>query len=110
MSCRLPGKHDKYGGKKRKRHASELNWTKKSIFWELPYWKSLSLRHNLDVMHIEKNVCDSLLGTILDIDGKSKDTDKARIDLQNMGVRKFCDFCDKARIDLPTTVKSFVIF
>jgi len=88
VSFRLPGKHDKYGGKKRKRHASELNWTKKSIFWELPYWKSLSLRHNLDVMHIEKNVCDSLLGTILDIDGKSKDTDKARIDLQNMGVRK----------------------
>ena len=39
-------------------------------------------------MHIEKNVCDSLLGRILNIDGKSKDTDKARIDLQNMGVCK----------------------
>ncbi|XP_024028689.1 uncharacterized protein LOC112093778 [Morus notabilis] len=88
VSLRLPGKHEKYGGKKRKRHASELNWTKKSIFWELRYWKSLSLRHNLDVLHIEKNVCDSLLGTILDIDKKSKDTDKARIDLQHMGVLK----------------------
>ena len=78
---RLPGKHEKYSGKKRKRHLTELNSIKKSIFWELPYWSLLSLRHNLDVMHIEKNVCDSLLDTILDIDGKSKDTYKARIDL-----------------------------
>ncbi|XP_060210859.1 uncharacterized protein LOC132637848 [Lycium barbarum] len=30
------------------------NWTKQSIFWELPYWKDNLLRHNLDVMHIEK--------------------------------------------------------
>ncbi|CAM8890367.1 unnamed protein product [Rhodiola kirilowii] len=31
------------------------NWMKKSIFWELPYWVDIKLRHNLDVMHIEKN-------------------------------------------------------
>ena len=65
-----------------------LNWTKKSIFYELPYWSLLSLCHNLDVMHIEKNICDSLLGTILDIDNEINDTDKARIDLQNMGIHK----------------------
>ncbi|XP_039145579.1 uncharacterized protein LOC120282799 [Dioscorea cayenensis subsp. rotundata] len=29
-------------------------WKKKSIFFTLPYWKHLLLRHNLDVMHIEK--------------------------------------------------------
>ena len=28
------------------------NWHKQSILWELPYWKNLMLRHNLDVMHI----------------------------------------------------------
>ena len=44
----------------------------------------MSLHHNLD----EKNVCDSFLGTILNIVSKSKDIDKARIDLQNMGVCK----------------------
>ena len=38
-------------------------------------------------MHIEKNVCDSLLGTVLNIDGKSKDTDKARLDLMDLGIR-----------------------
>ena len=48
----------------------------------------MSLRHNLDVMHIEKNICDSFLGTILSINDKSKDTDKARIDLQDIGVCK----------------------
>ena len=30
------------------------NWVKKSIFWELPYWHTNLIRHNLDVMHIEK--------------------------------------------------------
>ena len=32
------------------------NWTKRSIFWDLPYWKHNLLRHNLDVMHIEKKL------------------------------------------------------
>ena len=65
--------------KKRKRSATDLNWTKKSIFLELPYWKTLKLCHNLDVMHIEKNVCDNVVGTLMDIDGKTKDSWKARI-------------------------------
>ena len=57
---------------KRKREHVELehNWKKKSIFFQLPYWKTLILRHNLDVMHIEKNICDSIVGTLLSIDGK----------------------------------------
>lgn len=64
-----------------------LNWKKRSIFFDLPYWKFLLLRHNLDVMHIEKNVCDSIIGTLLGIDGKSKDGLKARQDLELMGIR-----------------------
>ena len=39
-------------------------------------------------MHIEKNICDNLLGTLLSIDGKNKDTDKASIDLEKLGIRK----------------------
>ena len=38
-------------------------------------------------MHIEKNTCDNILGTLLDIEGKSKDNDKAREDLKDMGIR-----------------------
>jgi hypothetical protein len=63
-------------------------WKKKSIFWQLPYWKDISLRHNLDVMHIEKNICDNIIGTLLEIEGKKKDHAKARLDLEKMGIRK----------------------
>ncbi|TYK29077.1 CACTA en-spm transposon protein [Cucumis melo var. makuwa] len=71
--------------KKRKR---ALNWTKKSIFFDLPYWSRLLLRDKLDVMHIEKNVCDNLVGTLLNIEGKTKDTTNARLDLQDLKIRK----------------------
>ncbi|CAL9011100.1 unnamed protein product [Prunus brigantina] len=72
----------------RTRPATHMNWTHKPMFFELPYWSKLSLRHNLDVMHVEKNVFDTLMGTILDIEGKTKDTIKARLDLEKMGIRR----------------------
>lgn len=72
---------------KRSRNSTELNWTKKSILWDLSYVESLLMRHNFDVMHIEKNVCESLYGTMLSIDGKNKDTNKARDDLKQRGIR-----------------------
>ena len=56
-------------------------WKKISIFFHLPYWKSLLVRHNLDVMHIEKNICDNILCTLLNIDKKSKDNIQACLDL-----------------------------
>ncbi|XP_024178645.1 uncharacterized protein LOC112184626 [Rosa chinensis] len=62
-------------------------WKKKSIFFELEYWKFLPVRHCLDVMHIEKNVCDSLIGTLLNIPGKTKDGVKTRLDLAELGIR-----------------------
>ncbi|VVA37538.1 PREDICTED: transposon, partial [Prunus dulcis] len=62
-------------------------WKKKSIFFDLEYWKSLPVRHALDVMHIEKNVCDSIIGTLSEIPGKNKDGIAARLDLLNMGVK-----------------------
>ncbi|KAL5579027.1 hypothetical protein UlMin_011469 [Ulmus minor] len=83
----IPGKHPNYGGVKRKRGDDELNWRKKSIFYELPYWAKIELKHNLDVMHIEKKICDSLLGTLMGDPHKSKDTDNARRDLQHLGIR-----------------------
>lgn len=60
----------------------EHNWTKRSIFWELPYWKTHLLPHNLDVMHIERNVFLNILFTVMDTKGKTKDTYKSRMDLE----------------------------
>ncbi|KAM1523267.1 hypothetical protein ACFX10_013309 [Malus domestica] len=81
------GKHRDNKDKKRKRNAEELNWTRKSIFFELEYWSKLKIRHNLDVMHIEKNIFDILIGTLLNTE-KSKDTLKARMDLKDMNIRE----------------------
>lgn len=53
----------------------------------LSYWKYNLLRHNLDFMHIEKNVCENTFGTLLEIEGKSKDNLQARKDLQEMNIR-----------------------
>ncbi|XP_031090965.1 uncharacterized protein LOC115995958 [Ipomoea triloba] len=49
--------------------------------------QTLDVRHSIDVMHVEKNVCDSLVGTLLDIKGKTKDGLNARLDLIEMGIR-----------------------
>ncbi|CAN1121606.1 hypothetical protein LINPERHAP2_LOCUS866 [Linum perenne] len=87
VTDRAPGKHPSIINK-RKRPADDLNWVKKSIFFTLPYWRKLKLRHNLDVMHIEKNICDNIIGTMLNMPGKTKDTVKARQDLEKMGLRK----------------------
>ena len=64
------------GAKKRKHDElnEKDNWSKKSIFVKLPYWRTLLLRNNLDVMHIEKNVCDSIIGTLMSTKKKQKIT------------------------------------
>jgi hypothetical protein len=59
-------------------------WKKQSIFWELPYWKYLDVHHSIDVMHVEKNVCESLLGTLLNMDKKARDYGLARADLKKI--------------------------
>jgi len=38
-------------------------------------------------MHVEKNVCDNLIGTLLNINGKTKDGLNARLDLIEMNIR-----------------------
>ena len=38
-------------------------------------------------MHIEKNICDNFLGTLLNLEGKSKDNYKAHKDLEVVKIR-----------------------
>ena len=72
---------------KRKRGEEALTvWKKRSIFFTFPYWEDHVLRHNLDVMHIEKNVVDNIIGTLLNLDGKTKDNLKAHQDLKDMSI------------------------
>jgi hypothetical protein len=59
-------------------------WKKKSIFWELEYWKFLDVHSAIDVMHMSNNLCMNLLG-FLGVYGKTKYTKEARQDQQLMG-------------------------
>lgn len=47
------------------------------------------MRYILDLMHIEKNVCDNVIFTLLNDRKKSKDHLKAIKYLQNMGIRPY---------------------
>jgi hypothetical protein len=62
-------------------YGTEHNWTHKCGLWELPYVKALILMHNIDVMHQERNVAESIISTCMNLAGKTKDNVKARKDL-----------------------------
>src|SRR5205814_4010144 len=61
---------------------------KLSIFFKyLPYWKDLDIRHAIDVMHVEKNICDSILGILFYIKGKTKEGLKSRKEFIDLNIR-----------------------
>ena len=73
---------------KRKRWKEALTlWKKRSIFFTLPYWEEHVLSYNFNIMHIEKNIFDNIISTLLNLDGKTNDNLKARQDLKDMGIR-----------------------
>ncbi|WMV19708.1 hypothetical protein MTR67_013093, partial [Solanum verrucosum] len=73
-----------------RRICKSCGWKKQSIFWDLPYWSSNMIRHNLDVMHIEKNVFDNVFNTVLNIVDKTKDNSQSRLDMVN--------YCDRPQL------------
>ncbi|KAK1694107.1 hypothetical protein QYE76_010804 [Lolium multiflorum] len=91
----------KKGDKRKKKEPGPLLgvWKRRSVFWDLPYWKILGTPHSLDVMHITKNVCESLLGTVLNMPERTKDGSKARHDLMALHIRKELHF---AQVDQET--------
>jgi hypothetical protein len=58
-------------------------WRKKSILWEVPYWKVLEVHNAIDMMHLMKNLCLNLLD-FLGTYGKAKEIIEARHDLKEM--------------------------
>ena len=63
-----------FGKTQKKDKTKSCIWKKRSILFDLPCWSDLDVRHCIDVMHVEKNVCDSVIGTLLNIQGKEKDS------------------------------------
>ncbi|XP_073151945.1 uncharacterized protein [Henckelia pumila] len=66
----------------------KCGWRRRSILWELPYWRTNIIRHNLDVMHVEKNVFDNVFNTVMNVPGRTKDNAKSRADLIEMPIRQ----------------------
>jgi hypothetical protein len=60
------------------------NWTHICALWELPYAHALILMYNIDAMHQERNVVESIIRMCLDITGKTKDNFKAQKDIANI--------------------------
>jgi hypothetical protein len=69
-------------------------WKARSVFWDLPYWNVLHTPHSLDMMHITKNVTESLLGTLMNMPDRTKDGPKARSDLKLLGIKKELQYPD----------------
>ncbi|XP_019096716.1 PREDICTED: uncharacterized protein LOC109130964 [Camelina sativa] len=63
--------------------------------------KNLLLRHNLDVMHIEKNVFDNLMNTVLNVPGKTKDNIESRLDLPSICNRPHLHVLSSGRGPIP---------
>jgi hypothetical protein len=72
-------------------YGEKHNWTHKSCLWELPYAKALILPHNIDLMHQEWNVAESIISMCLDVIGFTKDNMNASKDL--------ADLCDHPSLE-----------
>jgi hypothetical protein len=90
--CPPPGKiiKKRKRGEKNKAAVESLMgvWKRRSMFWDLPYWKILDTPHCLDAMNITQNVCESLLGTLFNMPDRKKDGLKARNDMIALNIRK----------------------
>ncbi|GJR55000.1 retrovirus-related pol polyprotein from transposon TNT 1-94 [Tanacetum coccineum] len=63
-------------------------WKKFNIWYrKLRYWRHNSVLHCIDLMHLEKNVAECLVGTLLNVSGKTKNKVNARLDLDEFGVK-----------------------
>ena len=65
-------------------------WTHKSGLERLLYFDDLLLPHNIDVMHIEKNVAEALWATLMGIPDKTKGNPKAIVDMTTL--------CDRPKL------------
>jgi hypothetical protein len=67
------------------------NWTRKCALWELPYMPALILMHNINVMHHERNMGESIISTCMGFPGETKDNRKAPHDLAELCNRPYLE-------------------
>jgi hypothetical protein len=62
------------------------NWTHKRCLWELLYAKALILPNNIDLMHQEQNIVESIMSMCLDVTSFIKGNVNARKDRMHGGI------------------------
>ncbi|XP_019091276.1 PREDICTED: uncharacterized protein LOC104742134 [Camelina sativa] len=60
-----------------------------------------NLRHNIDVMHTEKNFVDNILYTLMSVHGKSKDNIMSRLDIEQFCSRPHLHIDRKGKAPFP---------
>ena len=75
-------------GKEKEGDKPRIFYKRRATLQDLPYWSAKKLRHNIDVMHLEKNICDSVVGTLMNNPSKTKDSSNARLDCATLKVNK----------------------
>nr|GEX45290.1 hypothetical protein [Tanacetum cinerariifolium] len=67
---------------------NDAYWKKFNIWYQkLRYWRHHSVPHCIDFMHVEKNVAESLVKTLLNVSRKTKDGVDVRLALAELGVK-----------------------
>jgi hypothetical protein len=76
-------------GQKRKNSNSDRHTFQEAInfFKYLSYWKDLQTCHIIDLMHVTKNVFDSIIEALMDLPRKLKDGLKSHTDLVQFELR-----------------------
>jgi hypothetical protein len=73
------------------RYSETHNWTHKCTLWELSYMSALILMHNIDIMHQERNMGESIINTCMGFPGNIKDNRKARQNLAELCNRPYLE-------------------
>jgi hypothetical protein len=72
--------------KNKKGHVDRNIWKRRLVFFDLPYWSNLNTRYCLNVMHVEKNMCDSLIKTLLKIPVNTNYSKNSCLDMVEMSI------------------------
>ncbi|XP_056695504.1 uncharacterized protein [Spinacia oleracea] len=88
VSSLLENWENKFGKVTTKKEISRLSMEKVLYLPHFAILERLRVSPSFGCHAHRKNICDSVMGTLLDIPRKSKDHHKARLDLQEMGIRE----------------------
>jgi hypothetical protein len=90
-------------------YGEKHNWTNKSVLWKLPYAKALILPHNINLMHQERNIAESIISMCFDVTDFLKDNMNVRKDLAALCNRHSLEAKRNAKGNLTRPLASYCL-